>query len=70
LSEAAMRLAKNFGTYVNEDSEMGTNVFFQQDISKLNVRDVFFSWYNEMNKYTYDDDPEMRKKTSKFTLNI
>jgi len=65
-----MRIAMNFGIDPDSDIDLGTNVFFEQDMSKLNAKDVFFSWYNKGEKYTHQDDPEMRSETSKFTIKV
>jgi len=65
-----MRRAMNFGIDPDSGAELGMNVFFEQNMSKLNAKDVFFSWYNKRKIYTHQDDPEMRSETSKFTLKV
>jgi len=65
-----MQIAKNFGIEDEPNPNIGINVFYEDHISNLNARNVFFSWYNVGENYTYKDDPEMRSNTSKFILQI
>jgi len=65
-----MRLAMHFGVDFKSDDDVGMNVFFEQNISKLNASNVFFSWYNTKVKYKHKDDPDMLLETGKFTLKV
>jgi len=68
LCEEAKSYATSFKNLANRKS--GYNIYFEFDISVLNARDVFLSWYEKGNSYTYKYEAENLSETSKFIIYV
>lgn len=52
------------------NSDYGFNFFHEEGTFEPNANKVFFNWYNEVQKYTYQNDRIIQLFTSTFIIQI